>query len=260
MSPADRIFIGVWNRLTSDWSRLTTFRQMGVLGEDAARDALYRQNTYFVQQRLLNGELRKLLRDPDSFVKDGLAERMPLEMTEAAAKDFRRTLHASTLVFAHSILDAALYDCVRICAIAAPDDWSDIVRNRKVALAEVATKSYADLLRDHIEAELDRLERESLLNKVDRIFQICRPTKTEYLTNGFRFDRDRLEELDKLRHEVVHVADGDWSMDTIYDDLEFMRRSGLHVFVLVGERFDLCFSGKEAFEALAARRRSAEKQ
>lgn len=257
MDAATRLFIEVWNRLTHDWARLMTFRQMGVLGEEAAREAIHRSNTYFVEQSLLQGEYRKLLKDPEAFRREGLVERMPRDMTEAAVKDFRHTLHAACLVFAHSIFDAAMFDCLRVCAAAAPTDWGELLRDKKVALGQVAGNSFAGLLTEAIEAELARLERQSLLAKVDRIFQLCRPEKEVYLTNGFRFDRNRLAQLDSLRHGVVHAPGGRWSFTTISEDLQFMQSSGLHVFVLVGERHGLVFSSQEAMELLATRRREA---
>lgn len=253
MSNCDHVFIDVWNRLTHDWSRLTTFRRMGVLGETSAREAIHRENAHFMGE-LLYGRHQNLLKDRDYFLRDGVAEEMRERMTEDAVTNFRQTLHASTLVFAHSILDAAIYDCVRICAEAAPLEWSSFLGNKKVHLSEVAMKNHEELLQEAIKGELVRLERESLPAKCDRVFQICKPTKSEYLTNGFRFDRDRLCALDDLRHKVVHKPSGNWIFDNIYDDLQFMQSSGLHIFSLVGEHFQLCFSGREAMEALAMRK------
>jgi hypothetical protein len=257
MNATDRLFAEVWNRLTADWSRVTTFRKMGVLGEDAARDALHRSNTYFVQNQLLHGEHQNFLKNREQFIQDGMHKKMPQLMTESAVTEFRRTLNSSALVFSHSILDAAIYDCVRICALAAPEEWSELLVNRKVALGDVAKKPYSEFLSEAIEIEISCLERESLLAKVDRVFQICRPQKQEYLTIGFRFDRGRLSQLDELRHRVVHAADGNWEFESIEDDMQFMQNSGLHIFSMVGECFSLVFSGEEAMAALAARRASA---
>lgn len=257
MSPADRLLVGVWNRLTSDWTRIATFSQMGALGEGAAREAIHKSNTYFVQQQLLHGEYQKLLKDRQAFIRGGYAEQLPINMTEASVKTFRQTLYAATLIFAHSILDAAVYDCVRICAISAPGEWSSLLGGRKITLADAQSNTYKVLLDQAIEAEVSKLERESLLVKVDRVFQICRPTKSEYLTNGFRFDRDRLKRIDDTRHKVVHASNNSVLLDKPFEDLEFMQKSGLHIFSIVGERFDLCFSGTEAFEALVARHRES---
>lgn len=253
MNTADKLFVEVWNRLTHDWTRITTFRQMGVLGEDAAREAIHRTNIRYVEQQLLNGEHAAFLKDREAFIRDGLADRMPHEMTETSVKNFRQTLYAATLVFAHSILDAALFDCVRICAISAPHEWETFVGSRKVTLSEIATTPYTELLQRVIDSDLIRLERESLLSKVDRVFQVCRPEKAEYLTNGFRFDRDRLQRLDNLRHDVVHAPGGNWTFETIYEDLQFLQSSGIHIFVMVGKKFSLCFSGEEALRSIASR-------
>lgn len=253
MNNSDRLLIEVWNRLTHDWGRITTFHQMGLLGEDAARAAIHRSNTYFVEEQLLNGKYQHLLKDPDSFVESETAQQMPKAMTQTAVDTFRRTLNEAALVFAHSLLDAAIYDCLKICAISAPSSWANFVAKRKIHLSDAQDKSYSELLNLAINADLERLERESLLSKSDRIFQVCKPTKSEYLTNGFRFDRQRLEGIDDTRHKIVHASDADWSIDNIHEDLAFMQSSGLHIFSMVGECFNLCFSGVEAINALIER-------
>jgi hypothetical protein len=248
---AEQKFVGVWAHLTNDWGRLTTFRQMGILGEDAAREAMHRSHEDFVENQLINGAHQDLLLDRESFIQEGHAERLPHELTETAVKNFRQTLHASTIIFAHSILDAVMFDCVCICGISSPIDWSDAVSNKKITLAEVAKKPYLELLVELVEVDLRRYERESLITKVDRIFQICKPTKQEYLTNGFRFDRERLVRLDELRHNLVHRPGVEWSFDTIYEDLEFMQRCGLHIFSMIGKRFGLRFSAEQLVQFIA---------
>lgn len=247
MDDSERLFAGVWLRLTSDWGRLTTYRQMGVLGEDAAREAIHRSNTHLVQQKILHGELQAVLNDREAFITEGHHLTMPAAMTEAAVQSFRSTLHASTLVFAHSILDAAVFDCLRISALREQACWAERVAARKFALSDVATRPYAELLADAILSELERLERESLLAKVDRAFQICQPKKEAFLTNGFRFSRERLERLDALRHEVVHSPGSHHTFDTIYEDLQFMQSLGLHVFCMVGERFKVKLDSNAMF-------------
>jgi hypothetical protein len=256
MDDATRLFIEVWNRLTLDWSRILTFHQMGTIGQDSARDAIHRSNLYFVQHSLLHGEYRKLLKDPESFVRDGLADRVPRSMTEAAVTTYRQTLDAASLVFAHSILDAAMFDCLRICALSAPKDWLAVLGEKKVGIAVVAAKPFTDLLGEAIDAELTRLERLSLLTKIDRLFQHCQPKKQVYLTNGFRFDRDRLLALDNMRHEIVHAPGKPQAFESLHQDLEFMRSCGTHIFVMLHERFDLVFSGREVAEVLSDRYRS----
>jgi hypothetical protein len=253
MTPSDEIFIDIWIRLTSDWSRITTFRQMGVLGEDSAREAMHRQNAGFVQDDVANGKYVSMLRDRDAFVQSGFVEKVAEGMTENAVNDFRLTLHAATVVFAHSILDDAIYDCLKICALESPTNWGEYMGNRKFTLKEVENNSYPELLNQAIKADLLRLEKESLLAKVDRVFQICRPQNNKYLTNEFRFDRDRLESLDNLRHRIVHNPGNRWLFDNIYEDLEFMQRSGLHIFSMVGVKYNLVFSGTEVVSAMQNR-------
>lgn len=256
MPTAEHLFTQVWNRLTSDWTRLTTFRQMGLLGEDAAKEAVHKSNTYFVQQQLLNGEYQTLLKDRAKFIEEGMAEILPQSMTDSSVKTFRHTLHAATLVFAHSILDAAIFDCLQICAIMAPQNWSEQLVSKKVLLSETASKGYTELLNNAITDELKRLERESLMTKFDRVFQLCRPKQQEYLTNGFRFDRERLLKLDDTRHKVVHSPETIASFDSIYEDLQFMQSSGVHVFCMIADSFGLQLNPSEACKDLFDRQKT----
>ena len=96
-----------------------------------------------------------------------------------------------------------------------------------------------------------------MLAKIEKVFQLCKPSRQEFLTNGFRFETDRLKQLDDLRHSVVHDPDFNGAFDTIYEDIQFMQSSGLHLFCMIGDRFNLCFSGAEALQAMTARKRQS---
>ena len=252
MNTATRLYIEVFNRLTFEWSRILTFHQMGKIGQDSAREAIYRSNIYFIRHQLLKGENTHLLKDPEAFARDGLAEQAPRLMTEQAVSTYRQTLDAASLVFTHSILDAAMLDCLRICALLAPNDWLAPLKDKKVGIGDAASRPFVELLGEAIDTELTRLERQSLLAKIDRLFQLCKPNKQCLLTNGFRFDRDRLLRLDNLRHEIVHTPGKPQPFSSLHQDLEFMQNCGMHVFAMLNECFNLRFSGEEMVEVLRA--------
>lgn len=252
MNTATRLYIEVFNRLSVEWSRILTFHQMGTIGQDSARDAIYRNNLHFIRHQLLQGEHRQLLKDPEAFARDGLAEQAPRLMTDHAVTTYRQTLDAASLVFTHSILDAAMLDCLRICALLAPSEWLVTLKDKKVGIAEAASRPFAELLGEAISTELTRLERQSLIAKIDRLFQLCKPNKQSFLTNGFRFNRDRLLKLDELRHEVVHVPGKPQPFVSLHQDLGFMQNCGMHIFAMLNERFSLQFSGEEIVEVLRA--------
>jgi hypothetical protein len=200
-------FADVWIKLTTDWNRILTFRRMGRLGLESATAKLHASNVQFVQHELVSGDFKHLLKDPDAFVREGHDSTLITAMTEGTVGSFEESLDSAALVFAHSILDSAVLDCLWISAFSAPRDWMEFVGKRSIPLSEVETKSPAEHIKTAVSGELDRLERESLLKKVDRLFQLCKPKKQTYLTNGFKFDRDRLKRLDALRHAIVHTPE-----------------------------------------------------
>lgn len=251
------VFADLWVNLTIDWERILTFRRMGMLGLDSATSSLEASNMRFVKADLISGDFKHLLKDPEEFARSGKDDFLIKAMTQLAAGNFERSLNAASLVFAHSILDSALHDCLRIMAMASIDSWMPFVEGKKIALSEVQSKSRTAILKEAVEAEIERLERESLLKKVDRLFQLCKPKKQVYLTNGFRFDRDKLERLDKLRHDIVHAPGEHHEFPDLTSDLEFLQRSGLHCAVMISESSHAGLNTEEVVAALRRRGKSA---
>lgn len=249
-------FADVWIKLTTDWERILTFRRMGILGLESATAKLYASNVQFVQDELVSGDFKHLLKNPDAFVREGHDSALIKAMTEGAAGSFEQSLDSAALVFAHSILDAAVHDCLWISAFSAPRDWMEFVGKRSILLSELETRSPAEHLTVAVSGELDRLERESLLKKVDRLFQLCKPKKQTYLTNGFRFDRDRLEKLDALRHAIVHTPGRRRQFPELADDLDFLRKSGLHLVVMLSETYVAGLNTQELLTAYQRRNSS----
>ena len=247
------IFADVWIKLTGDLGRVISFNNMGRLGLASATAQVHANNIEFIEQGLKSDDFKHFLKDPEVFFRDGHDKALIQAMTQAAVGSFEQSLDAASLVFAHSILDAALHDCLRISALAAPEDWMQFVGKRNVALNEIGKKSSAEHLREAIAGELDRLERESLLKKVDRLFQLCKPKKQIYLTNGFRFDRDRLKELDNLRHAIVHAPEYELQFSRLLEDLDFLRKSGLHIAVMIADTYNTGLNGQEVVAAYQRR-------
>lgn len=250
-------FADVWIKLTTDLEGVLTFRKMGMLGLESATAKLYASNVQFVREDLVSGDFKHFLKDPDAFVREGHDSTLIKAMTEGAVGCFEQSLNSAALVFAHSILDSALHDCLWISAFSAPQDWMEYVAKKNIPLSELETKSPAEHLKVAVSIELDRLERESLLKKVDRLFQLCKPKKQTYLTNGFRFDRGRLEKLDALRHAIVHAPGRLRQFPELADDLDFLRKSGLHILAMLSETY---VAGLNIQEVLAAyqRRKSSD--
>ncbi|MGH8488530.1 MAG: hypothetical protein ACREXS_06620 [Gammaproteobacteria bacterium] len=183
--------------------------------------------------------MSKMLVDPLAYVRDGHAGKAPRKMTQQAVHTFESSLDAASLVFGHSILDAALFDCCKVRAMVAPTDWLPQLRDRKVPLGDVEDQSFDELLVKVIESQLQTLERDSLIKKAERVFQLCPPKEPFSGLHRFRFDRDRLLALDALRHDIIHSTGPTLRLPKGDEDLEFLRNSGLYLWILVHKRHGL---------------------
>ena len=114
------------------------------------------------------------------------------------------SLDAAVLVFYHTLLDATAFDYCRVTVLHAPSDWVQDLKSTQVQLLETKSKSYDQLLHAKLGERLEKLERESLLTKVDRLFARCNPPSGWSPMVGYEFDRERIKRFDDQRHEIVH--------------------------------------------------------
>src|SRR5262249_16118379 len=126
-------------------------------------------------------------------------------MTEQAVTAFQSTLDAASLIFAHSVVDNAALDWCKVCAVVRPEDFIKYVGKKNVTLSEVQEAgSFSEILRNAIDEYLANLEKASLIEKLDRLFELCKPPKNFVGIENYNYDRDRITALDNLRHDFVH--------------------------------------------------------
>jgi len=152
------------------------------------------------------------------------------------------SLEAAVLVFYHSILDASAFDYCRVTTLHAPRDWEQDLRNAQVQLLETQEKSYDQLLQAKLNERLEKLERESLLTKVDRIFARCNPPSGWSPMRGYVFDRDRIKRFDDQRHEIVHgkALGKPLMLFQVSDEsLFYVQQTGMYFMGLVNFKYQL---------------------
>lgn len=120
-------------------------------------------------------------------------------LTDAA----RGATSAAGIIYAHAIVDAALYKLCEISATIDSPSWVPFIKDKRVSFQE-SKADPSQLEQRLIAGFLTQLERESLIVKADHLFKIVRPKTTRGVLTGFRYSRDRLLGLDQLRHDLVH--------------------------------------------------------
>lgn len=149
-------------------------------------------------------------------------------LTEQELTAYGGSVDAASVVFMHSALDGATHDLCRVTALVDQQERLGVIR----------TQGYEAVARDHINALVDALSRESLIKKTDRLFQVCRPDRS-YSRKGYQFDRDRLIGLDGLRHDIVHRDRPRTPISDVAAGIEFMHETGHFMFGMVNHRYGL---------------------
>ena len=226
----------IWVQINSQWSTIQTFRQLGQWGLPLATSQARRQHADLAYKLAFDPSYAKYLKDQKAFLESGLADSLPETMTRNAVGTFEVALDAASLVFIHSALDSTAHDYCRLCAMLAPRDFLPFVGAKKLALEEIEGQSFEALLTNLITVYLTNLEKESLLKKVDFLFQLCRPPSGYAPMEGYSYSRARLESLDDLRHKVVHSAGQLERLPNGDQDIEFLFKTNYFLFGLVNER------------------------
>ena len=239
-SDAERLACEIFTRTMSAWNAVHTFRWMGQLGLPHATSQAAWQHERTCQHLASEDKYAELFTgDWQKLVDLGVFENAAKAMTEQSVTTFNSALDAASLILAHSVLDSAAIDWCRVCALAEPTDFIPYVDQKKVTLSEVQrAASFSELHDTAINDYLDKLERESLIKKLDLVFGLCRPPPDFVAVEKYRYDRERIVALDKLRHEYAHRGLGR-RLPRGDDDLWFLWKTTNFLLPLVNQRYGI---------------------
>jgi hypothetical protein len=166
-------------------------------------------------------------------------------LAQGETKNSSVALDAASLVFAHSILDDAAFQYCRVTAMVSQSSWERFALDKKIKLGEARDQDYGSLLAQKTEECLNKLERESLLLKIGKLFEVCQPDANFKPMGVYSYDRERLENLDKLRHSIVHGSGPVHKLPNGDDDIQFMDLTAMYLMMLVNARFGVQIEGRE---------------
>lgn len=248
-APYDRV-ADIWNRLTVDWGRLSTFWDMTKVAGPFIRDAFERTSAASAYN-FIHGSGQRFLLEGHALevgtVAAGLAKQN--------IANYQHIASGALLVFAHALLDDIVLECVRLTAYMDVATWMDLVVGKKTAsFASLRQQSVDELARAAIEKELDTTwSRASLMEKVEVLHRVVQPAQQVFLTDGFRFDSQRLERLTEARNRVVHRPDYRWDAPEPAEEVAFMRSAGTHLLMMAIVRYDLAISPDKVKESMTRR-------
>ena len=159
-------------------------------------------------------------------------------ITNDLEKVLRRTAGAS-LVFAHSIFEGCVYDLLKMTVEAGPEDWLPLISNKQVTVSDLTTQTQDDILLGLVEERLHSLERQSVLEKIDRLFAIARPVPNRPRFPQYVYERARIEQIDQARHAAVHEDPLCYDPRSLGDDVNYLLVSLLWLADPVIDKYNL---------------------
>jgi len=239
---ANLMLTRVFLTLTMRWSETQSFRRLVESGLPHAQELALRDNVEGFWRLISDPNNDAMFVDKEKFIKaTGGAAGYGAAVTAQEIAKLRSSVDAASLVFMHSALDAAVSDLCRITGLVARSDWESYLKDKKVPLGEVAALGYDRLLERALDGFFQAFERESIIRRVDRLLELCKPSAGCEPVKGYKFDRKRLRDLDLLRQNIIHPKNAlvPTPMTNVDESLAFLRDAGLYMAGLVNHRFDV---------------------
>jgi hypothetical protein len=153
--------------------------------------------------------------------------------------------------YAQSVLDDCALSYLKVCSLARPADWEPLIAEKKASFADYYAKPQEAVREEMIQQKVEHLGKESLLKKVDTLFQLCKPPKDFAPINNYSYDRDRLERIDDARHDIVHRNGIGKPVAGIDDDLDFILKTANYLLALVNSAYGVQINPARAFNLQA---------
>ncbi|NQU05901.1 MAG: hypothetical protein HQ568_07395 [Calditrichaeota bacterium] len=224
------LFIRSVLRPSDVWS----FRRVGKLGIPLATKNL---NTIYTQ--LVKHKLPEFMLVQDKSSEPLDLSQLPDMATNETLSNFNTILDGASIIFMHATIDAIILECLRICSLIDPNGWKDRLSKRQANLGDIESSSYEDILKIHIARDLEKLERESLLVKIDLLMSLCKPQNGYAPIEQYKYDRNRIENIDSLRHSYVHDESFPVVNIGIEKDLKYLEKTGLYFCVLLNGAYGI---------------------
>lgn len=230
-----------WNRLYGAYIHLHTFIKAvrsnvtGMLEldstnsylEDVGRQAITGLNPY------LNEAFSDIIAD-----KQGLDR-----IVDEAAKRFifkiQNYIDATSIIFMHSILEASLVDLLQITLGLSRSKWLKYIAEKTVTYGTLNDEKLEQLQNRSLQKCFNKLKRRSIMTKCKHIFEICQETDISSIMPRYEYNKEKLKEIDDLRHDIVHGLKIEGTIDDMNEKIEYLTKTGFYFFHVIHRTYDL---------------------
>lgn len=239
---AEKIFTQKWFSSMAKFSDIFAVRQVGQIASKTTDSAIlshWHKFTYDLKTSTDRGPFRSNEMKDEFFKKVGGVYSFSQQMKNNQLHNFQNTIDATSLIFAHSILDDSAYECCRITLILSPDFWISSIKNRKVKLEYLHSNSSENIIKEKCDEYFIQFEKESLLSKIDRLFNICKPEKDYDPLENYKYDREKIKYYDDLRHQIVHKEIPKTCFKNGDAEINYLFKTNFLFFALINNHYDL---------------------
>jgi hypothetical protein len=247
---AEDVLSETFGRFMKNLAIITSLRQVAEVALPIAEEALAALHADVVECMSTDPQYKNTivkLDGSEATWTDEVKNLLQTGMTKGAMTNAKGAIDAASLVFAQSVLDDCVWSYLRVCSLAKPADWEPVIAEKKTSFS-VHREKPLDVIRDEmIQEKLKHLERDSLLKKVDLLFQLCAPPKGYAPLNNYAYDRDRLEKIDDARHGIIHRNGLGQPLVNIDDDLDYISRTANYLLALVNHKYGVQINAIKVF-------------
>jgi len=234
---ADALFTDAFWRFNVQWGDIWSFRE-AALGGIPTQESKFRQKMNGLVHRMRpGGDLQHSLVDAESFFKSGADRAYVEKSVTASLRGAQAAVNAASIVFGHSILESVMHSSLKIICILDRGEFINRIGKTRVSIAEALSDNLVGIVDQKIRSELKDLERKGLVTKSDFLHDVCKP-EHPYDGLGYKFDRQRLRDLDDLRHRIVHGPSTDVQYD-VRSHLDYLNLSCMYFIYMLHLKYML---------------------
>lgn len=241
MKEAEKLFTETFENIFSRWRMILSLKRVSSTSKPLAKPIIENEDKNFIYDFMNNSESDKIFlkNKKDIIEKMGGLDNIYKKMVKNTFYDFDAVIESTSLIFVHSILDDSAFKFCQVSALVSPSDWENFIKDKPVKLYEIKSSIYEEILKKLLNDYLIKFERESVLKKIDRLFEICKPPLKLESSKNYKFNRSKVKELDTLRHDIIHGNRPIVRIPDIEIKLEYLQKTTFHLGYLINYKYKL---------------------
>jgi hypothetical protein len=238
---AELLFTQIFMRIVNSFSDIFSFRKYTIEAYPYIKNNVATESHIFAQSLKNDKKMDKFFKDKGGFfeIVGGIENLSPI-LSQKKVESYQKVIDSSSIILAHSAIDAVAFDCFKVIELVAPiNDFEQYLLKKTIPLSDLKESTYQEIVKQKIHKFIDELDRSSLLEKIDKLFQICQPPPQFSSIRNYLYNRKKIEDLDTLRHEIVHGNRLISILPSCDEDITYLRDTANFLLTLIHEKYDV---------------------